>query len=128
MPIRSTNTFAEGLVKILQDLAQLKVAEGVDDSDLEFIIDIESQVLTKIREPQDQLAAMRASQSGAGSPNAPIDPMMSDMGMPPGPPMSPMGMPPDPAAIMASPGQGANGLSSMPSIPPPDELRRLLPG
>lgn len=129
---RGTNTFAEGLRKILQDISELKITP---DADLDFAIELESMVLTKIREPQDQLAAIKAGQAGGGSSMAPMDPMMSADPMMGGAgamgAMGGMGAPPmDPAAFPVGP-MGPSpvpGVGSMPSLPPADEMARLLGG
>lgn len=108
---RQTNTFGEALQKMLRGLADMKT---MPDADLPFIIDLETQVVGKLRSPIDQ-------QQGLSQ--VPGDPSMGlamgmqgqmppQMGLPPGPP----------------PGGGVPGLRSMPTMPPPDELRRMLQG
>lgn len=120
---RQTNTFVEGLQKILSDITDLKLAP---DADMQFVYDLETQVIQKIRAPQDQLAAVQAQQAGQG-------------GMPSAPPMAPPGGGMDPSMMagamdpsmggggaMPGSGGGAPGGRMNPGLPPPDELRRLL--
>jgi hypothetical protein len=105
---RQTNTFSEGLQKLLVEIGYLKTTP---DADLQFIYELETTVLTKIREPQEQLAAIQAGQAGqAGMP--PLDMMMAGgAGLPPaGPPV----------------GGGVPGLRQVPPTPSGDELSRLL--
>lgn len=104
---RQTNTFAEGLQKLLVEIGYLKTTP---DADLQFIYELETTVLTKIREPQEQLAAIQAGQAGQGG-MPPLDMMMA--GPPPGPPPGPAG-------------PGVPGLRQVPPTPSADELSRLL--
>ena len=123
---RQTNTFAEGLQKILQDIAILKVAP---DADLNFIYNLESMIISQIRAPQDQLAQIQAQQAGQGgmppmpqgAPQQgppPMDPSMmqgAPQGMPPGqPPMDPSQLGPPPAPT----GQQVPGMRQNPAIDP----------
>jgi hypothetical protein len=71
------------------------------DADLNFILELETMIVSKIREPQDQLAAIQAQQAGQG-------------GMPP------LDM------QMAAPPPGVPGLRNNPTMPPADELARML--
>ena len=107
---RQTNTFGEMLQKMLVDLAEMKLAP---DADMQFIIDLETQVLGKLRNPIEQ-----ATQGGLSQ--VPGDPMLGmaigAQGQAP-----PMGMPPMPQSP-----EGVNGVRSMPQMPPVDELRRML--
>lgn len=115
---RGTNTFLEGLNKVLQDITELKMAP---DADLDFTYQLETMVLQQVRKPQDQLAAVQAQQAGQGGmPSAPPpDPSMAGMGAGAG-----MPMPPD-MAMMGS-GGGAPGQRMNPQMPSGDEMRRLL--
>lgn len=98
---RQTNTFGEMLQKMLRDLADMKTAP---DADLPFIIDLETQVVGKLRQPIDNVAAQGLTQ-------VPPDPAMG-MAMGMGPAMPPA--------------EGVPGVRSMPTMPSPDELRRIL--
>lgn len=101
---RQTNTFGEMLQKMLRDLADMKTAPDVD---LPFVIDLETQIVGKLRQGIDNVAQQGLTQ-------VPPDPAM---GMAMG-----MGMqaPPPPVA------PGVPGVRSMPTMPSPDELRRIL--
>lgn len=98
MATRSNNTMQEALQRLLGDLSAMKV---LPDADLEFVINLETQIVAKLREPLDRMAQ-------AGITDAP--PVM--------PPMS-MGAP-------TGAGMGVPGVRTEPNSPNPDELRRLL--
>lgn len=103
MAQRSTNTMAEMLQSMLQDIS---VAKTLPDADLEFLVNLETTLLGKIREPLDQ-AGVAGGAGGMAGPSAP----------------------PAPAPAMGStptPGTGVNGVMSSPEMPNPDELRRLM--
>lgn len=95
---RQNNTMSEGLRKLLGDIADLKLA---DDADLPFLIQIETQILGRLKNGVDQ--ALDPSQSAQPG-------MMSAPGGMPG-----QGSPP-----------GVPGLMQGPSMPNGDELRRML--
>lgn len=99
MAVRGTNTMQEALQSLLQEVSQMKT---LADADLPWLVELESMILSKIREPLD------AQQQPAAGPMG---------GMPPGPPM---GMP----AGGGVPGGG--GMQAGPQMPNPDELQRLL--
>lgn len=128
---RSTNTFAEGLRRILVDTADLKVTP---DADLDFIYQLETMVVQKIREPQDQLAQLQAQQAGQGGmPSAQQmpDPMTLAMagGMGGGgDPMAAMGMDPMAGGMPPAmpPGPPPGGLRMNAGAGAADELRRVL--
>lgn len=101
---RQTNTFTEGLHSLLPAVSMLKTTP---DADLNFIMELETMIVTKIREPQDQLAQLQAQQAGQGG----MPPMDMQMAGPMGPP----GIPP-----------GVAGLRQMPPQVSGDELGRLL--
>jgi hypothetical protein len=140
---RTTNTMAEGLMSILQSISVLKAAP---DADLEAISGIEAQVLDIIKRPQRQ--AMEALASAGG-----VVPGMlggEGGGMPPGggmPGGEMGGMPPELMAAMGGMGGGMESPGGAPmgspmppmggpemtrgvrnggSMPPVDELRRLI--
>lgn len=53
MATRSTNTMAEGLQSIMQEITSLK---ATPDADVAFLIGLETTILQKLREPYDQMA------------------------------------------------------------------------
>lgn len=118
---RQNNTMQEDMAQLMGQLAQMKLTP---DADLGFITDMETKLLTKYREPQDQLRAMQQVQQqmaqpqsagmgmqigmGSGGPGAggmPPGAGMPGAGMPP-PGMAPPGMPP---MMPQAPGQGIPG-------------------
>lgn len=105
---RQTNTFGEQLQKMLRDLADMKVSP---DADLPFIVDLETQVIAKLRQGIDGAESQGLTQ-------VPGDPGLG-MAIGGGGGM-PMGVP--------TPGPGIPGLRSAPQIPAPamDELRRMI--
>lgn len=148
---RQNNTMDEDIAKLLQQLAVMKLTP---DADLGMLTNIETQLLQKGREPQDQLRALQQAQQQMGQPQSAGAGMMipgagvgggmpGAGGMPPG--MPPPGMPPMPqlptqgipgaGMAMASPAnptlQGVRalqgGISRMtPGPGAVDQLRRLL--
>lgn len=105
---RGTNTMAEGLQKLLGDLAEMMAAP---DADLDFLGQLNTMVLTKIRAPFDQMAQTQQSQAGMG-------------GAP-----SPESMPSPEPQQQAAPDFGpaaVPGLRNNPPAPNADELRRVL--
>jgi hypothetical protein len=111
---RQSNTMTEMLRKMLGQISELKLT---DDPDWDFITGLETGIVSKLREPIDQIA-----QAGLTA-------------VPPGISQSPMGMagaggmgggmagPP----LMPPPTQ-MGGLQGRPTMPNPDELRRMLNG
>lgn len=97
---------------MLGDLARMKV---MPDADLPFIVDLETQIVGKLRAPIDNQVQQGLTQVPPGIGG----------GMPPMPggPGGPGGMPPMP---MPPGGPGVNGVSTAPPMPSPDELRRVL--
>lgn len=97
MALRSQNTMAESLQNMLGDLADMKV---LPDADLEFLIELETLILKKLRAPIDAL--MQGQNAG------------SQMPVPGGP-----GMPG---------GERVPGLMSSPAMPNMDEFMRSMGG
>lgn len=100
MAVRGTNTMQEALQRLLTDIAQMKT---LADADLAWLVELESMVISKIREPID---AMQQPGGALAQPSGPP-------GMGGGPPMpagAPMG----------------GGMAAGPQMPNPDELQRLL--
>ena len=139
---RQTNTMEELLRKQLGAFADLKLA---DDADFDFITDLETRVLGKLREPIDQMAQQgltAAPPQLAGGMGGP-PPEAAPMGPPPG--MGGAGDPNLDAIMQALMGQGGGGQplpnvpgavpgatppgrgpAMAPAGPNPDELRRIL--
>lgn len=119
MAVRGTNTMAEALQRMLGDISQMKT---LPDGDLEYLANLETMVLKKLREPIDAVQAMGLSQAGGGGQPGAMPPGMGPGGgmqMPPaGPPMGGQGAGGIP--------QGMPGMQQGPAMPNPDELRRLL--
>lgn len=95
---RGTNTFVEGLHKLLGQLTDLKV---IEDADLPFIIGIETQILQRLRDGADKALQPSAPSAGPG---------LASMSSMPGQGTAPQ----------------VPGLAQGPSMPNPDELRRVL--
>src|SRR5215471_4130275 len=95
---RTTDTFAEGLRKLLSSIQDLKTT---DDADLPFIINLETIVLQKIK--GDASGALQGPGPMGAGPGAMMAP---GAGPPPG--MGPPGMGGPPG--MPPPGMGAPGL------------------
>ena len=103
MPARgsSVNTMAEGLRSLLSEIAQLK---ATPDADVDFLTQVETAILTRIR--ADSVAAAGLTQQGPG-----------------------FGPPPGAASPGLMPADAAPGTAGMMQGPPPinpDELRRLM--
>jgi len=106
---RQTNTMEENLRKMLSSITELKLS---DDPDWDLIEGLETSMLGYLRRPLDSMAQQ-------GLTAAP--PALAGMGMMGGgqAPAGPAGPP-----VMAPTQMG--GLNGRPSIPSPDELRRIL--
>lgn len=108
---------------MLGHIAQIKTKP---DADLPYLIGLESMILGKLREPfvqaqQQAYGQATGLQPGAGGPQgAPMMPGPPGMGAPP------IMQGPAGAGVAPSPGGGVAGLMGMPSLPPIDELRRVL--
>lgn len=64
MALRSENTMAESLQKMLGQVSDMKV---LPDADLQFLIELETVILTKLRAPIDDIMGQGAGgQGGAG--------------------------------------------------------------
>lgn len=114
---------------MLGDLAQLKT---YPDADLEFLVNLETSILSKLRQPVAQ-SGNNFGPGGAPAPNADMGAAMmaGGGGMVGGPPpsMPPPGAGPGGATptYPAPPQGGVPGVMNGPApIPNPDELRRLL--
>lgn len=106
---KSTDGFTEYLRKIARLVGEAKIAP---DADMPFLVDLETQIIGRLRAPQDAASAAGMSQAPMGPPP----------GMGPGPMMGPPpGMGSGPMA-----GAGARGLTTSPSMPGGDELRRMI--
>lgn len=106
MALRSENTMAESLQKMLADISTMKV---LPDADLEFLIQLETAVLQKLRAPIDQMMNQMNPQG------------QNPQGVPSVGPLGPMT--PGPVQMERVP-----GLRSEPNMPSPDELRRMMGG
>jgi len=110
------DTMGDYLRKIMSLLSEAKV---VADADLPFLLQMEQQVVEKLRDP-----VTRMQQAGI----MPSDPNQVPAGgaqmMPPGPPAGPGGAP-DPSMLGSMPMQ-SGGLQAGPGAPNPDELRRII--
>lgn len=100
MATRSANTMQETLQRLLTDIAQMKT---LADADLPWIVELESMVLNKIRQPVEQM-------------QQPGGPLAQPSGPPPG-----MGGPPGLPA-----GAPMGGMNAGAAAPNADELQRLL--
>lgn len=90
---RETNTMAEGLQKVLNELTKMKV---MPDSDLPFILNLESQIVSYLRPPE---AGGSPDQGNLGTMG---NAMQTVMG-----------------------GGGGLGGAPGPGMPNPDEMRRM---
>jgi hypothetical protein len=130
---RTTDTFTEGLRKVLGDIQDLKTT---DDADLPYIINLETMILQRLK--QQGSDALNGTSPMAAGPGAMMAPGMGPM-PPPGmgpPGMPPPGMPPGmpPPGMAGPPGVGPPGLAPAPvpglmagpNIPNIGELKRVL--
>lgn len=91
---------AEGLQKLLSDIAAMQAAP---DADLDFLGQLQTVILTKIRAPFDQTQQSQAGIGGAPSPDTQPAPQQASFG---------------PAAVPGTRNAGAT--------PNADELRRVI--
>lgn len=77
MALRSQNTMAESLQKMLGDVADMKV---LPDADLQFLIELETVILQKLRAPIDDIMGQ-----GAGNGNQSTVGVVPGSGAPAGP-------------------------------------------
>jgi len=102
MASRSTNTMGELLQRMLADLAQAKVLQ---DADLPFIVQLETIIVSKLRDPMTKMQEAGMLPSAPQQQQQPSPDMFVGQGQPVG------------GGVM----QGAG-------TPPVDELRRLMQG
>jgi hypothetical protein len=116
MAVRGTNTMQEALQRLLTDVAQMKT---LGDSDLPWLVELESMVLTKIKAPVEAMQQQGGPLAQPGG--APQSHQMPDGSTMAGPPMGP---PPGPQGMPA--GAPMGGMNAGASAPNADELQRLL--
>lgn len=95
---RGTNTFTEGLRAILGDVTQLKAAP---DADLAWLVEFETMLVAKIREPLDQQMAKQQQiiqQLGGGGAGS--------------------------GTVLPGAGGGGGGPGMAPPFPPPNNVRQ----
>lgn len=120
---RTTNTMSEMLVNMLRDIS---VAKTLPDADLEFLVNVETSILAKLRAPLE--AAAGQMPPGSVSPDTPPQsPFAPPPGMGPMMPEAPvMGSPIPPPMGQPPVGAGVPGLRAQPPGPSPDELARIM--
>ena len=108
MAQRSTNTMVEVLERVLGDLTQSKLAL---DADLPFILELETRIIDKLRDPVRKMQEQGLLPPGQAPPQQGMGGMggAPQMGPPPG--ATPPGVP---------------GLMQGPAAPNADELSRLI--
>lgn len=121
MAVKSTNTMAEALQSLVQDIATMKT---MSDADLPFLLDLETTIIGYLRQGMDQSMGPNGGPVGqpGGMPGGPMPGSMPTMGG--GPPMPPLPASPMGGRAMmagtASPGGGGGPMTS------PDEIQRML--
>ena len=108
MATRMDNTMVEALQRIYKTITEAKL---VQDADMPFLVQMETMLLDRIKQPVDQMQ-QQGMFGGAPSP-----------GMPPG--MPPGGTPPPAAPSFGGTGGGMGGVAQG-AAPNFDELRRML--
>lgn len=133
---RTTNTMSEMLVNMLRELS---VAKTLPDADLEFLVGVETLLLSKLRQPLEAAAgqmpmsvgggmgAMGGGQGAMPGPPPGMPPGMGDPAMGGGfpPPMMASAAPMDAPVPPPASQPGVPGLRAQPQISP-DELARTL--
>lgn len=121
MPSGRIDTMTDYLRQIMGLLSDAKI---VADADLPFILDLEQQVVQKLRDPQtrmQQAGILPADASQIPGGGAQMQPGGGAQQGPP-PDMNMQGPPPSAGPSF----QGAGGVRGVPTGPNVDELRRLL--
>lgn len=109
MPASKIDTFEEYLPKILRVVQDGKMVANADEA---WLVNIETMILQKIREPEQQMAQQGLIPSASQNPQG-----AAQMGFPGG--AVPMG-------AGGPVGSNTGGLMSNPAPMNPDELRRVL--
>lgn len=127
---RTTNTQVEALKGLIQQISDIKT---FPDADLPFLLGLETEIISYIRKPMEDMVGQMPPGAGAGGPGPGAAPpgMGPEMGggqMPPG-----MGMPAGIAlggGVGAAPSNTGAGVSRgpmmSPNAPNPDEVRRMM--
>lgn len=106
-------------------IADIAEAKTLPDADLEFLVGVETVILQKLREPVDAMSGASEELGGlAGSQAQSLPPPSMGGGMGGGG----MGGAAPPGGISTPPGAPGSvpGVTTMPSLPNPDELRRMM--
>lgn len=127
----AVTTMNEGLQKVLSDLTQCMAAP---DADMDFISKVQNVVVMRMKQGIGGTPNPGAQPSPGGSPGGPGGPGGPGAGGPPnaasGPPGGLPGAMGGPGGAIPGPGAasppGVPGVRSMPQMPNPDEIRRLL--
>lgn len=117
---RQTNTFEEGLSRILNDIAALK---RLPDAPMDWVIDFETTALDMWHKLGNETPTPNPMAGGAPMPAAP---MPAPMQAPGSGAMPPSGMPQIDPAMQAALASGGDPMMGGQSTPLPDELARML--
>lgn len=127
MAAGKVNSLNEMLSKIAKEFVDAQAAPDVSPDDMQWLVQMQTAVLAKMREPIDNAN--------------PRNPMGPDASTPPMPgPGAPPGAPPELAGVLGAPDMGGMGGAgapppplpvgpgpmARPAPPNPDELRRIL--
>jgi len=136
MAVRTMNTMAEGLQSLLQGIAGMKGMPDVDEASLAFLIDLESSIIAKQREP---FSGGAQGMGGGQMPNPGPDGSPFPTPGVNGPPAGVASMAGSGPVPMDAMGGGRTGMRPLPppqpgmnqgqvngAAPNPDELRRLM--